>query len=455
MSTYAVVDPATGETVASYPTLTDDEVEQALVHAASCASTWGRESTPRERAELLRAVARLHRERREDLAAIIVREMGKPLEAALGEVDFAADITEYYADHIEEITGDTPLDILGEGSAVVRRAPLGALLGIMPWNFPYYQVARFAAPNLAVGNTILLKHAPQCPESAEAIATMYRDAGFPPGAYQDVRLSNEQAAQVVADPRVRGVSVTGSERAGAAVAEVAGRHLKKVALELGGSDPFVVLSTDDLDATVRMAVDARLDNNGQACNGAKRFIVVGDLYDAFLDKFTAAMAEAVVGDPWEPDTVLGPLSSEAAAQRLQEQVDRAVAEGARLVTGGRREGAYFPGTVLTDVHQGMAAYEEEFFGPVGVVYRVEDEESAVALANDTPFGLGSYVFSTDPDQAERVADAIEAGMVYINIVMADSPELPFGGVKRSGTGRELGLLAADEFVNKKLIRTGP
>ena len=454
MTDYAVTNPATGEVLATYPTATDAEVQAALAAADEAFRTWGRTSAPAERADLLRKVAELHRERRDELAAIIVREMGKPLAAAEGEVDFAADITEYYADHIDEITGDTPLDILGEGTAVIRRAPLGVLLGIMPWNFPYYQVARFAAPNLAVGNTILLKHAPQCPESAAAIAQMYADAGFPAGAYVDVRLTNDQAAEVIADRRVQGVSVTGSERAGAAVAEIAGRNLKKVALELGGSDPFLLLSTDDLDAAVRAAAEARLDNNGQSCNGAKRFVVASDLYDGFVEKFSAAMADATVGDPFDGDTVLGPLSSLAAAERLAEQVDRAVAQGATLVTGGVRDGAFYPGTVLTGVTPEMDAYREEFFGPVGVVYRAEGEDEAVEIANATPFGLGSYVFTTDAEQADRVADRLDAGMVYVNVVLADSPELPFGGVKRSGTGREMGLLAADEFVNKKLVRVG-
>lgn len=450
--TYAVVNPATGETLAAYPEATDADVEAALAAADGAYRTWGRSSTPAERAGLLRRVAELHRERRDELAAIIVREMGKPLAAAEGEVDFAADITEFYADHIDEITGDAPIDILGEGTAVIRRAPLGVLLGIMPWNFPYYQVARFSAPNLAIGNTILLKHAPQCPESAAAIEKMYLDAGFPVGAYVDVRLSNEQSATVIADPRVQGVSVTGSERAGSAVAETAGRNLKKVVLELGGSDPFILLSTDDLDAVVDMAVEARLDNNGQSCNAAKRFIVADDLYDAFLEKFTAKMADATVGDPFADDTVLGPLSSLAAAERLAEQVDRAVAQGATVATGGIRDGAFFPGTVLTGVTPEMDAFREEFFGPVGTVYRAGSEDEAIEIANGTPFGLGSYVFTTDPEQAQRVADRIDAGMVYVNVVLADSPELPFGGVKRSGTGREMGLLAADEFVNKKLIR---
>jgi succinate-semialdehyde dehydrogenase/glutarate-semialdehyde dehydrogenase len=453
MSDYAVVNPATGQTLATYPTTTDAELETAIASAAAAYRSWREVPVP-ERAARIRRAAELHRERRDELAAIIVREMGKPLAAALGEVDFAADITEYYADNAERITGDQPIDILGEGTAVIRRSPLGVLLGIMPWNFPYYQVARFAAPNLAVGNTILLKHAPQCPESAAAIAAIYRDAGFPEGAYVPLYITNEQAAAVIADPRVQGVSVTGSERAGAAVAAEAGRNLKKVALELGGSDPFILLSTDDLDATVTAAVKARLDNTGQSCNAAKRFIVVDGLYDAFLEKFTAAMTAAKVGDPFAEDTVLGPLSSLAAAERLADQVDRALAQGATLVAGGTRDGAFYAPTVLTGVTKDMDAYREEFFGPVGVVYRVGDEDEAVALANDTSYGLGSYVFTTDQEQAARVADRIDAGMVYVNLVLADSPELPFGGVKRSGTSREMGLLAADEFVNKKLIRVG-
>lgn len=453
MSEYAVVNPATGETLATYPTLTDAEVDAAVASADAAYREW-RALPVAERAAGIRRVAELHRERRDELAAIIVREMGKPLAAALGEVDFAADITEYYADQAEKITGDQPLDIDGDGTAVIRRSPIGVLLGIMPWNFPYYQVARFAAPNLVLGNTIILKHAPQCPESAAAIDTLYRDAGLPAGAYVNVYATNDQAAAIIADPRVQGVSVTGSERAGAAVAEIAGRNLKKVALELGGSDPFILLSTDDLDAAVDSAVEARLDNTGQSCNAAKRFIVVDGLYDAFLEKFTARMAGATVGDPLADDTVLGPLSSLTAAERLAEQVDKAVAQGATLVTGGTRDGAFYPGTVLTDVTSDMDAYREEFFGPVGVVYRVADEDEAVAVANDTPFGLGSYVFTTDEEQAARVADKIDAGMVYVNVVLADEPALPFGGVKRSGTSREMGLLAADEFVNKKLIRVG-
>lgn len=453
MTDYAVVNPATGETLATYDTFTDAQIEDAIARAAAGAKVWA-DTPPAERAAVIRRIAELHRERRDELAAVIVREMGKPIAAAVGEVDFAADIVEFYADNIDKITADQPLDILGEGTAVIRRAPLGALLGIMPWNFPAYQVARFAAPNLAIGNTIILKHAPQCPESAALLEQIYNDAGLPDGGYVNVYATNEQAATIIADPRVQGVSVTGSERAGAAVAEVAGRNLKKVALELGGSDPFIVLSAENLDDVVQAAIDARLDNNGQSCNGAKRFIVVDDLYDEFAKKFTAGLAAVTAEDPTQEDTVLGPLSSAVAAERLQEQIDRALAQGATLLTGGTREGAFFAPTLLADVTPEMDVYGEELFGPAAVVYRVADEQAAVQLANDTSFGLGSYVFTTDAEQAARVANDIDAGMVYVNLVLADSPELPFGGVKRSGTSREMGLLAADEFVNKKLIRIG-
>jgi len=455
MTDYAVVNPSTGETLKTYPTATDAEIAAAVDSAETAYRDWGRKTSPADRAALVRRVAELHRERKDELAAIIVREMGKPLSHAEGEVDFAADITEYYADNYEIITKDQPFEILGEGTALIRRAPLGPLLGIMPWNFPYYQVARFAAPNLVLGNTIILKHAPQCPESAAAIADIYRDAGFPEGAYVNVYATNEQAADIIADPRVAGVSVTGSERAGAAVAEIAGRHLKKVALEMGGSDPFILLSTDNLDAVVEAATEARLDNSGQSCNAPKRFIIIDSLYDEFVEKFTAAMKEQVVGDGFAEDTTVGPLSSLAAAERLEDQINRAVAQGATLVTGGTREGAFFQPTVLTGVTKDNDIYREELFGPASAIYKVSSEEEAVALANDTGYGLGSYVYTTDAEQADRVANGIDAGMVYINCVLADSPELPFGGVKRSGTSREMGLLAADEFVNKKLVRVAP
>ncbi len=455
MTEYAVVDPTTGETVQTYPTITDEALDAAVVDAQRAFTGWSQTSTVAERAALIAKVADLHVERRDALAAIISREMGKPVGDSLGEVDFSADIYRFYADNANEFLADEPITLMGgDGTAIVRKSALGVLLGIMPWNFPYYQVARFAGPNLIIGNPVLLKHAPQCPESAAAIEQIFLDAGFPTGAYTNIYATNDQIATIIGNPIIQGVSLTGSERAGAAVAEVAGRHLKKVVLELGGSDPFILLSTDDLDATIEAAVMARIDNCGQACNAAKRFIVIDELYDEFVEKFTAAVLATPVGSPTDPDTVIGPLSSLAAADRLGQQVDAAVAAGATIVTAGERSGAFFPPAVLTDVDRNNPAYHEELFGPVAMIHRVSDEAEAIELANDTPFGLGSYLYTTDPEQAERVADAIQAGMVYVNIVGADSPELPFGGVKRSGSGRELGRWGADEFVNKKLIRVG-
>ena len=455
MTNYAVVNPATGETVKTYPTITDAELEAAIAAADEAHRTWSKSTTVEERAALIRRVGELHVERRQELAEIIVREMGKPIEQALAEADFAGDIYTYYADNAAEFLKDEPIELQGgEGSAVVRRSSLGVLLGVMPWNFPYYQVARFAGPNVIIGNTILLKHAEQCPESAEAIQRIFRDAGAPEGVYVNIYASHDQIERVIADPRVQGVSLTGSERAGAAVAAVAGKHLKKVVLELGGSDPFILLSTDDLDEAVQNAVDARLDNSGQSCNAAKRFIVIDELYEPFLEKFTAKIAEVEATDPTSADSALGPLSSLRAAEGLAEQVERAVQHGAKLVHGGGRDGAFFQTTVLTDVASDNPASKEEFFGPVAQVYRAKDESEAVRIANDIPFGLGSYVYTTDQEQALRVADQIEAGMVFVNVVLADGAELPFGGVKRSGSGRELGRFGADEFVNKKLIRIG-
>lgn len=452
---YAVVDPATGATLKTYDLIGDDALTDAIERAAAAGAGWGRGTPLEQRAAVIRRVAELHTERRRELAEIIVREMGKPIEEALGEVDFSAAIYEYYADRSAELLADEPIRLLGgEGSALVRRTPVGLLLGIMPWNFPYYQVARFAGPNLLIGNTILLKHAPQCPESAAAMEQIFHDAGLPADAYINIYASNEQVERIIGDPLLQGVSLTGSGRAGAAVAAIAGRHLKKVVLELGGSDPFLVLENDDLDPVVAAAVSARMGNGGQACNAAKRFIVLDRHYDEFLDKLTASMTAIEPSDPSLADTTLGPLSSTAAAERLEQQVEQALSSGARLVAGGGRDGAYFRATVLADIAPDNPAYSEEFFGPVAQVYRAASEEEAVRLANDTPYGLGSYVFSSDAEQAERVADQIEAGMVFVNVVDADGVELPFGGVKGSGFGRELGRFGADEFVNKKLIRTG-
>ena len=452
---YAVTNPATGETVKTFPTITDAELDAAIAAADEAHRSWSKSTTRRGACRAHPTRRRAARRappgaRRDHRARDGQADRAGPRRGRLRRGDLRV-----LRRPLGRVPEDEPIRLLaGEGSAVIRRSSLGVLLGVMPWNFPYYQVARFAGPNLIIGNTILLKHAEQCPESAAAIEQIFLDAGFPAGAYVNIYASHDQIERVIADPRVQGVSLTGSERAGAAVAEIAGRHLKKVVLELGGSDPFILLSTDDLDATVQNAVDARLDNNGQSCNAAKRFIVADELYEPFLEKFTAKLAEVETGDPTSAETALGPLSSLKAAEGLDEQVKRAVEHGATLVHGGTREGAFFQTTVLTDVTPENPASKEEFFGPVAQVYRAKDEADAVRIANDIPFGLGSYVYTTDEEQALRVADGIEAGMVFVNVVLADGAELPFGGVKRSGSGRELGRFGADEFVNKKMIRIG-
>ncbi len=457
MTVYAVTNPATGEVVREFPTATDDQVDAAVGSAQQAFESW-RTTTLEERAALLRRVADAYAEQRDELAAIITREMGKPIRQSGYEIDIVCSIYRYYADQGAGFLADEELEVVAGGTAVVRKEPVGVLLGIMPWNFPYYQVARFAAPNLMIGNTILLKHAPQCPESALAMERIFREAGAPEGAYVNVFATNDQVADVIADPRVQGVSLTGSERAGAAVAEVAGRHLKKVVLELGGSDPFLLLDTRDMDGMVKRAVGARMVNSGQACNAAKRFIVMDDVYDEFLDKFTAALGAVQPGDPADRKTFLGPLSSQAAVDNLASQVDAAVAAGATVRTGGGKvdgPGAYYQPTVLTDVTPDMEVFHQELFGPVAVVHRVSSVDEAVALANDTPFGLGASVHTDDPDRALTVAGQIAAGMVYVNEPGGTAAELPFGGVKRSGIGRELGKYGMDEFVNKKLIRVSP
>jgi len=453
LSLYQVVNPATGETESEFPTIADGELDGLLVRADAAYRSWKR-SGMADRSSILHRVADLYEQRAERLGALITREMGKTTAEALGEISLVVDIYRYYADEGPSLLADTPLPSATGGQAWVRKAPVGVLLGIMPWNYPYYQVARFAAPNLMAGNTIVLKHAPQCPESALPIEEIFAEAGLPEDAYVNVFASNEQVAEIIADPRVVGVSLTGSERAGTAVAALAGQHLKKVVLELGGSDPFIVLDTNDVVQTARDAAGARMENAGQACNASKRIIVVDQVYDEFVAAFTAAMAEHTTGDPFNPKTSYGPLSSEQALISLLGQIEDAVAKGATVHTGGKRvdgPGAFIEATVLTDVTPDMRAFREELFGPAAVVYRVADADEAVALANDTPFGLGGAVYSTDEKLALDVADRLDAGMVWINTPEGGGAELPFGGTKRSGVGRELGPYGIDEFVNKKLM----
>jgi succinate-semialdehyde dehydrogenase/glutarate-semialdehyde dehydrogenase len=453
MSDYKVTNPATGAVEKEYPTATDAEIESVLDRSDAAFKTW-RTTSLLERSKVLARVAELYRERADELAAIITREMGKRLIEAKGETSIATAIYKYYADEGPGFMEDQPLNPRSGVTAWIRKDPIGPLLGIMPWNFPYYQVARFAAPNLMIGNTIILKHAPQCPESALAMERIFHDAGLPEDAYINVFATNDQAATIIADPRVGGVSVTGSERAGAAVAEVAGRNLKKVVLELGGSDAFIVLDTADVAATVAQATRQRMGNAGQACNAAKRFIVADGIYDEFVEKFTATMSALTPGDPTDPTSDFGPLSSEAAAANLIGQIEDAVSKGATLHTGGHRvdrDGAFIEATVLTGVTPGMRAFSEELFGPAAVVYRVGGVDDAVELANSSSYGLGGSIVSQDLDLALAVAERLDTGMIAINGASYGGVDMPFGGTKRSGTGRELGSFGMEEFVNKKLV----
>ncbi|MFC8502595.1 NAD-dependent succinate-semialdehyde dehydrogenase [Pedococcus sp. NPDC057267] len=453
MTTFRVTNPATGETESEFPSLTAAELEDALDRAAAAYEVW-RPTPLTERVQVLRSFAQLIEERRDELALVISREMGKRVVDAKGELQYGIDIPSYYADHAEEFLADEVRESTSAGRAVVRKTPVGMLLGVMPWNYPYYQVVRFAAPNLAAGNVVLVKHAPQCPESAVLIEELFREAGLPDGAYTNLFATHEQVERVIADPRLRGVSVTGSERAGSAVASFAGKHLKKVVLELGGSDPYLVLETDDLKDVVFQCTKARLSNAGQSCNAGKRFIVADHLYDDFVTEFTRSMAAMQPGDPRSDDAAFGPLVSRDAVAELSAQVQDALDKGAMAQTGGEPldgPGAYFPPTVLTGVEPGMRAYQEELFGPVAVVHRVADVDAAVALANDSPYGLGAAVFHSDPDVAVEVANRLETGMVWINEREGGGASLPFGGTKRSGFGRELGPDGFGEFLNRKLI----
>ncbi len=455
---YATVNPYTGETEKEFPFLETGEIDGVIERAHAAFGDWRRRPVE-ERAAVVARAAELMDERRDELAGLITREMGKRRDEATGELKLCSMILTYYAEKGPGFLQPKPIDVMmGKGEAVVENEPIGVLLAIEPWNYPFYQVVRVAGPNLVLGNTILLKHAETVPQCALAIERLFTDAGAPEGVFTNVFLKIPDVEKVIADRRVQGVTLTGSERAGASVAEIAGRHLKKSVLELGGSDPFIVLDADDLGATVKAATMGRMQNTGQACTAAKRLIVTEDLYDDFVAGLQQAFGTFSPGDPADPSTTLAPLSSERAAQDLHAQIQDAVDKGATVVAGGKRPdlpGAFVEATILTDVTPEMRAYKEELFGPAAVVYKVRSEDEAVELANNSDFGLGAAVFSSDLDRARSVADRLEAGMVFINQPTGSSPELPFGGVKRSGYGRELSELGMFEFANRRLVRTVP
>ena len=471
---YRAIDVTTGDILSEYPFATDADITE-IVDAAATAFTVWRDVPLLDRIAVVRRIADLFEARAGELALIITEEMGKPLIEARDEAEFSAAIFRYNADHAEEHLADQLLDDAEDSTSWYQKLPVGVVLGVMPWNYPYYQIARFAAPNLLVGNTVLLKHAESVPRSAlvteEIIRTALRDCGFPATGYTNLFATHSQISDIIVDPRVQGVSLTGSERAGAAIAAQAGAALKKAVLELGGSDPYVVLSSADPRAQARAALSQRLENTGQVCNGNKRLIVMADIYEDFVDEIVARAAEytpadprlettgsvAFAADPGTTTPTFGPLSSFAAADRLIDQINRAVDAGATLHTGGTRvtggefaAGAYVWPTVLTDVPVGSDIYYEEMFGPVVQVFRVSSDEEALALANNTRFGLGSTVFAGEPGRAEAFAVKVEAGMTGANMTPPEVEYLPFGGVKCSGYGRELGVVGMDEFVNRRL-----
>lgn len=456
MKHYQVTNPATGKITDRYDTASDSDIQAVLAQAQDGYEHWQTTSLSQRRDALL-AIAEQYQQQRQQLAAIITEEMGKPIAQALGEIDVVIEIFEYYAQQGERLLQAEPIEV-SRGSARIEKRPIGVLLGIMPWNYPQYQVARFIAPNIMAGNSIILKHAEQCPKTATAIVELCHAAGLPRGVYNNVFATTDQVADMIRDTRVQGVSLTGSERAGAAVAATAGNALKKVVLELGGSDPFIVLADADIDRAVRHAINGRFENAGQACNAAKRLIIESSVYESFMDKFIAKVAQMQLGDPTQTDTFMGPMSSHAAAEGLQKQVDAAIAAGAKvMVDGGIRNDnsdhtAWFEPMVLTEVTAQMGVYRQELFGPVAVVHQVDGLDEMIALANDVPYGLGASIHGTDTDRIEQIAERLQVGMVTINAASSSEAETPFGGVKCSGFGRELGELGITEFINHKLIR---
>jgi succinate-semialdehyde dehydrogenase/glutarate-semialdehyde dehydrogenase len=451
---YRSINPYNGEVLKTYDDITDAALEAAVARANQAfATAWSHEPIARRAAVLKRAAGSM-RDRSKELARLITLEMGKLINESLGEVALSADILEYYADHGPKMLAAQKL-VVEDGEAAVESEPLGVLFCVEPWNFPYYQLARVAGPSLILGNVILVKHASNVPQCAAAFERVLLEAGAPAGVYTNLFAAKDQIARLITDPRIKAVALTGSEAAGSIVAAQAGKALKKSTMELGGSDAFIVLDDADLDRAVSWAVWGRINNTGQCCIAAKRFIVLDSIADEFLKRFKASLEMLKVGDPLDPSTTLGPLSSEGAAQELLKQVETAVAHGAQVVLGGRRlsrRGAFIEASILTGITPDNPTFHQEFFGPVAMFFRVKDEEAAIELANDSPFGLGGSVFTRDIERGKRVARQIATGMVFINQATWTAPNLPFGGIKNSGYGRELAELGMNEFVNKKLIR---
>lgn len=447
------INPYNGQLLKTFTEMSADEIDGAIARAHERFPSWRRLPFP-ERGARLRQAARLCQEHREELARAMSLDMGKRIVEGRHEVDLCARIFDYYAENGEQfLRPQTIPSPAGDGTLLSQ--PLGVILGIEPWNYPFYQVIRFAAPTLMAGNVVLLKHSSTVQQCAEAAATLFRDAGFPEGTFTNLVISPRLVNRVIDDDRVQGVSFTGSDDAGARVGERAGKNVKKTILELGGSDPFVVLEDADMDLTAERAVWGRMTNMGQSCVASKRFIPVESVSETFIEKFKAKMASLKMGDPLDDSTEVAPLSTAKAAALLEDQVKRSVAAGAKVILGGKRpdpNGAFFEPTILTDVKPGMPAYDEELFGPVAAVITVRDEARAIEVANDTKYGLGGSVYTRDIARGRRVAEEIEAGMVFINHPAWIYEDMPFGGIKKSGYGRECGELGIHEFVNKKLVR---
>jgi succinate-semialdehyde dehydrogenase/glutarate-semialdehyde dehydrogenase len=455
--TYQSIDPATGNWLASYAELSDADLEHAIAKADLVYKTDWRHRRVDERGKIIAKAAAILRERRQEYARYLTLEMGKLIDEAYAEVRITADILDYYAKNAAAYLAAKSLPTAPTAQVLIE--PLGVILGIEPWNFPYYQVARVAGPQLMAGNVLLLKHAENVPQSALALAKLFEDAGAPAGVYTNLFASIEQVGRVIDDPRVRGVTITGSETAGAAVAGRAGRALKKVVAEMGGSDPLLVLEDAPLASTLDSALFGRMFNCGQCCVGSKRIIVVGRARgQAFLDGFVERMAALRAGDPLHPATTLAPLSSEKALKLLLEQIAQAQTGGAKIVCGGQRidrPGYFLEPTVITEIDANNPIYQQELFGPVAAVYVVECEAQAIALANATSYGLGASIFTADVGRGRALAAQIESGMVFINQPLWTAPELPFGGIKNSGFGRELSERGFYEFVNEKLLNVAP
>ena len=450
---YQSVNPYDGKILKTFEEFTDKQLETAIATAASCFETW-RHETYAERATIVAKVAALMHQKVDELAHTMTLEMGKRTNEARGEVEFSAKILAYYAKNAERFLAPVKLHP-SVGEAHMESSPIGVIFCVEPWNFPYYQLARVAGPHLMAGNVLMVKHAGNVPQCAIAFEKLWVEAGAPVGLYTNLLISYDQADRIVDDRRIKGVALTGSAAAGRSIAARAGQNLKPSSLELGGSDAFIVLEDADLEHTIKWAVWGRMFNDGQTCVAAKRFIVVDELADKFLEKFRAALAVLKPGDPMDEKTTLGPLSTESALLQLLKQVEGAVSKGAKLVMGGKRidrPGSFMEPTILTDIKPDNPAFREEFFGPVALFFRVKDEDEAVALANDSDFGLGGSVFTKDVARGERVASRIETGMMFVNNIDWSDADLPFGGVKSSGYGRELGDMGIQEFVNKKLVR---